>query len=139
LLLGWLVDLLNRFGAKGGFEKLSARFENTQGMTVTLVFAYIRPFGLCADFLTKHTVEKYFSPILSAVPLFLENLTDEELKKETARSDLISSIIRSLKSLQSRVSEADEHVKSLEIFRLRMILRMLKVFLHRIVDKRWGL
>jgi len=121
------VDLLNRFGAKGGFDKLASRFENTQGMTVTLVFAYIRPFGLCADFLTKYTAEKYFNPILSAVPQFLENLTDEELKKETARSDLISSIIRSLKSLLSRVTDTFEHVKNLEIFRLRMILRMLKV------------
>lgn len=122
------MDLLNRFGSQGGFDKLAARFQTTEGLTVTTVFAYIRPFGLCADFLTKHAVEKYFSSILTAIPQFLEQLTDEELKKETARSiDMISSVIKCLKSLQSRINETEESMRNLEIFRLKMILRMLKV------------
>lgn len=92
-----------------------------------IIFAYIRPFGFCADFLSRHTVEKYFSPVLLAIPGILEQLSDEELKKETARSDMISSIIKCLKSLQGRNTDVEEHMRNLEIFRLKMILRMLKV------------
>jgi undecaprenyl pyrophosphate synthase len=121
------VDLLNRFGTEGGFDKLGSRFESPEGLSVTTVFAYIKPFGLCSDFLTRHAVEKHFGSILTAIPQFLEQLSDEELKKETARSDLISSIIKCLKSLQSRINDAEENMRNLEIFRLKMILRMLKV------------
>ena len=42
-----------------------------------------RPFGLCYEFLTVSTVQTYFLPVIEAVPKFLENLTDEELKKES--------------------------------------------------------
>lgn len=60
------------------------------------------------------------------VPQFLENLTDEELKKEAkneAKNDALSMIIKSLKNLASRVPGQEETVKNLEIFRLKMILR----------------
>lgn len=122
------MDLINRFGSAGGFEKLSARFTSLAGLSVPIAFAYIRPFGCCADFLTRHTVETWLAPILVAIPAFLEQLTDEELKKETARSDMISSIIKCLKSLQLvRTNDTEDGMRNLEIFRLKMILRMLKV------------
>lgn len=60
------------------------------------------------------------------VPQFLENLTDEELKKEAkneAKNDALSMIIKSLKNLASRVPGQEETVKNMEIFRLKMILR----------------
>lgn len=64
------------------------------------------------------------------VPQFLENLTDEELKKEAkneAKNDALSMIIKSLKNLASRVPGQEETVKNLEIFRLKMILRLLQI------------
>ncbi|CAG7834571.1 unnamed protein product [Allacma fusca] len=124
---GWLVDLINRFGNQKGFDLLLERFRSETPLSVSLVYALLKPFGLCADFLTKHTVDKYFTPILSLVPQFLENLSDDDLKKETAKSDVISSIIKYLKCLQGRIAESDEHMRVLEIFRLRMIFRMLQV------------
>ena len=60
------------------------------------------------------------------MPTFLENLTDDELKKESkteAKNDALSGIIKSLKCLVSRVSSPEEKIKYLEIFRLKMILR----------------
>lgn len=85
-----------------------------------------RPFGQCYEFLTLHTVKKFFLPVIEMVPQFLENLTDEELKKEAkneARNDALSLIIKSLKNLASRLPGQEETVKNLEIFRLKMILR----------------
>ncbi|XP_053493585.1 probable ubiquitin carboxyl-terminal hydrolase FAF-X isoform X4 [Ictalurus furcatus] len=64
------------------------------------------------------------------VPQFLENLTDEELKKEAkneAKNDALSMIIKSLKNLASRLPGQEETVKNLEIFRLKMILRLLQI------------
>ncbi len=93
---------------------------------VWLACLFYRPFGQCYEFLTLQTVKKYFLPIIEMVPQFLENLTDEELKKEAkneAKNDALSMIIKSLKNLASRVPGQEETVKNLEIFRLKMILR----------------
>ncbi len=60
------------------------------------------------------------------VPKLLDSLTDDELKKETkteAKNDALSGIIKALKYLASRVTKQEEKIKSLEIFRLKMILR----------------
>lgn len=61
------------------------------------------------------------------MPAFLENLTDEELKKEAkneAKNDALSAIIKAIKCLVSRVPSQEETAKNLEIFRLKMILRL---------------
>ena len=60
------------------------------------------------------------------VPQFLDKLTDDELKKESkteAKNDALSSIIKALKQLVYRLPNQDDTIKSLEIFRLKMILR----------------
>lgn len=95
-------------------------------VTEVLCPSYFRPFGQCYEFLSQHTVKKYFIPVIEIVPHLLENLTDEELKKEAkneAKNDAISMIIKSLKNLASRISGQDETIKNLEICRLKMILR----------------
>ena len=42
---GWIVDLINRFGYHGGFQKLLDRFQhpnNAQTLTVALVYSLVR-------------------------------------------------------------------------------------------------
>jgi ubiquitin carboxyl-terminal hydrolase 9/24 len=80
---GWLVDLLNTFGKYQGFEKLHQRIMSGENLTIPLIFSLVRPFGMCYELLTVGTARTYFLPIVEAVPNFLENLTDEELKKES--------------------------------------------------------
>ena len=127
---GWLVDLINVFGTEGGFQLLHDRITAGENLTVPLIFALVRPFGLCYELLTLKTVTQYFLPVIEAVPKFLENLTDEELKKESkneSKNDTISAIVKSLKNLLSLVPEQEEKIKSLEIFRLKMLLRQLQI------------
>jgi ubiquitin carboxyl-terminal hydrolase 9/24 len=60
----------------------------------------------------------------------LEKLTDDELKKESkteAKNDALSGIIKALKSLTSKAGPKQEEIKELEIFRLKMILRLLQI------------
>ena len=76
--------------------------------------------------LTPYAVEKYFLPVIDIVPAFLDKLTDEELKKGSkseVKNDALSSVVKALKFLASRVAKQEEKVKSLEMFRLKMILR----------------
>jgi ubiquitin carboxyl-terminal hydrolase 9/24 len=64
---GWLVDLINRFGELGGFQFLLDRFQSGKNLSVSVVFALLRPFGLCYEFLTPHTINKYILPILVSI------------------------------------------------------------------------
>ncbi|XP_026291782.1 probable ubiquitin carboxyl-terminal hydrolase FAF-X isoform X3 [Frankliniella occidentalis] len=127
---GWLVDLINKFGHLGGFQILSDRFRNGQKLSVTTIYALIRPFGLCHQHLTVHTIMKYLMPIVEVVPQILDNLTDDELKKEAkhdTKNDAISAIIKACKCLVSRIPNQEEMIKNLEIFRLKIILRLLQI------------
>ncbi|XP_025080256.1 LOW QUALITY PROTEIN: probable ubiquitin carboxyl-terminal hydrolase FAF-X [Pomacea canaliculata] len=127
---GWLVDLVNRFGQLDGFQILLDRFTKGPPLSVPVVASLIKPFGLCAEVLTTHTIQKYFVPIVDIVPEFLDKLTDDELKKESkteAKNDALSSIIKALKQLVSRLPNQEEKIKWLEIFRLKMILRLLQI------------
>lgn len=40
---GWLVDLINRFGELGGFQLLLDRFQTGKNLSVSVVFALLRP------------------------------------------------------------------------------------------------
>ncbi|XP_063100555.1 probable ubiquitin carboxyl-terminal hydrolase FAF-X isoform X2 [Cavia porcellus] len=127
---GWLVDLINRFGMLNGFQILLDRFINGSGLNVQIIAALIKPFGQCYTFLSQHTLKKYFIPVIKIVPQFLEKLTDEELKEEAKnedKSDALSMIIKSLKKLATRISGQEETIKTLEISRLKMILRLLQI------------
>lgn len=64
------------------------------------------------------------------IPAILDKLTDEELKREAKneiKSDIVSAIIKSSKNLASRVTNQEELIRTLEGFRLKMILRLLQI------------
>lgn len=128
---GWLVDLINKFGRLDGFRMILDRVsKGVNTLTVPLISALIRPFGYCHELLTVESIEKYFMPIFTTVTSFLEDLTDEELKKESkneSRNDALSGIIKSLKNLASRVPGNEDLIKELEVFRLKMILKLLQI------------
>ncbi|XP_052214421.1 probable ubiquitin carboxyl-terminal hydrolase FAF-X [Dreissena polymorpha] len=127
---GWLVDLVNKFGSLDGFQILLERFTTGHALSVPVIAALLKPFGHCAEVLTPHVVQTFMIPIVERVPQFLEELTDDELKKESkneAKNDALSSIIKALKQLVRRLPNQEEKTKSLEIFRLKMILRLLQI------------
>ena len=56
--------MVNQFGKLDGFQKLLDRFTKGPNLSVPVIAALIRPFGLCYEVLTPHTVEKYFMPVV---------------------------------------------------------------------------
>ncbi|GAB0088843.1 Probable ubiquitin carboxyl-terminal hydrolase FAF [Sergentomyia squamirostris] len=104
--------------------------DNNNKITLPLIYALVQPFGQCYELLTVPTIEKYFMPIWGVVLELLEGLTDEELKKEAkpeGRNDYINGIVRAARCLASRLPNQENLIKDLEMFRLKMILRLLQV------------
>jgi len=129
----WLVELIEDFGQFGGFEKIQIQFANfmkSGTLSVALILALIKPFGLCYEYLTEYTVSTHFRQIIEEIPKFLENLSDNELKKESKsenKNDQITIIIKGLKNLVHRLEESEQYLERLEILRLKLILKLLKI------------
>jgi ubiquitin carboxyl-terminal hydrolase 9/24 len=65
------VDFINKFGDLGGFDKILARFTSSETkLTISVVVALLKPWGLCYDYLTQSTIKKYFAPIIVRIVLF---------------------------------------------------------------------
>lgn len=108
----------------------SMLLDESNKITLPLTQALLRPFGQCAELLTLQTIEKYFMPIWEVVLELLDNLSDEELKREAkteGRSDAINGIVKAAKALAIRLPNQENLIKELEMFRLKMILRLLQV------------
>ncbi|CAF3511540.1 unnamed protein product [Adineta steineri] len=127
---GWLVDFIDKFGHLGGFDKILARFTSSETkLTISVVVALLKPWGLCYEYLTQSTIKKYFAPIIDFVPRFLDQLTENDLKVETkseSKSDTLSAVIKWLRHLASRLPENDNLCRSLDALRLKIILRLLQ-------------
>lgn len=104
--------------------------DDTNKISLPLIHALLQPFGQCYELLTVATIEKYFMPIWEVVMELLEGLSDEELKREAkpeGRSESINGIVRAIRCLASRVPNQEQLIKELEMFRLKIILRLLQV------------
>lgn len=53
-----------RFGERGGFSSLLARFQSEKPLSIPIVCALIKPFGYCYELLTVHTIVTYFLPVV---------------------------------------------------------------------------
>lgn len=49
---------------RNGFNILLARFQSGRNLTIPVMHALLRPFGLCYELLTVHTIVKYLMPIV---------------------------------------------------------------------------
>ncbi|XP_037946182.1 probable ubiquitin carboxyl-terminal hydrolase FAF isoform X2 [Teleopsis dalmanni] len=99
-------------------------------LTLALIYSLLRPFGQCYELLTPATISKYFMPIWNVVLDLLDSFTDDELKREAkpeGRNDYINGIVKSARFLASRLPGQDDLIRDLEMFRLKMILRLLQV------------
>lgn len=111
-----------------GFSTVTT--EENAPISFSVIYYLIRPFAQCYELLTPLTIQTYFMPIWMIVLDLLDNLTDAELKieaKSEGKSDLIHKIIKAARCLASRLANQGDLVRDIEIFRLKMILRLLQV------------
>ena len=59
------MDFINQFGDLGGFKNLLSRILSSETkLTISVVVALLKPWGLCYEYLTQATIKKYFTPII---------------------------------------------------------------------------
>lgn len=108
----------------------SPAIPDSKSLTLSLIYALIKPFGQCADLLTLPTIHKYFMPIWEFILNLLDNLSDNELKREAkleGKNDTINGIVKSARALIDRVPNQEQLHKKFEMCRLRIILRVLQI------------
>jgi ubiquitin carboxyl-terminal hydrolase 9/24 len=101
----------------------------TNKLTLPIIYLLIRPFGQCYELLTEQTIEKYFMNIWEIILELLENLSDDELKREAkleGKNDTINGIVKAARCLISRIPNQENLVKDFEMCRLKIILRVLQ-------------
>uniref|UniRef100_A0A1A9ZPQ2 ubiquitinyl hydrolase 1 n=1 Tax=Glossina pallidipes TaxID=7398 RepID=A0A1A9ZPQ2_GLOPL len=109
---------------------LASDHEQDNKLSLALIYSLLRPFGQCYELLLPSTISKYFMPIWNVVLDLLDSFSDEELKREAkpeGRNDYINGIVKSARYLASRLPGQEELIRNLEMFRLKMILRLLQV------------
>lgn len=109
---------------------LNTEQSNNKSLTLSLIYALIKPFGQCADLLTLPTIQKYFMPIWEFILNLLDHLSDNELKREAkleGKNDTINGIVKSARALIDRVPNQEKLHKKFEMCRLRIILRVLQI------------
>lgn len=129
---GWLVDLLNHFGACGGFDKLRGLVADDAAGVVAPMYC-VRPFGACAKYLTPHCLDTYVGPIHAKVFSSLWGLQGKALHKEAlgiTSDDGLWSTARALRQLLPRLPRpegpAPEEEHPVSRLLLQTLLRLLK-------------
>ncbi|XP_077980970.1 ubiquitin carboxyl-terminal hydrolase 24-like [Glandiceps talaboti] len=120
---GWLVNLINRFAEKEGFESCSTRMlESTDELDAPLMAALLYPFGLCAEYLNAQKVSTILQPMMEKAIKYVQELEENDLKHK--KSGSVSDLLSSMKLLCMHLWTQD--VTAIDDLRLDIALRMLK-------------
>ena len=78
---GWLVDLLNQFGAKNGFGYIQDLFEKGDLDPVSMA-AILKPLGNCAELFNQSAVNPMLSKCMEFAVNHVTSLKDKDLKNK---------------------------------------------------------
>ncbi|CAL4091223.1 unnamed protein product, partial [Meganyctiphanes norvegica] len=119
---GWLMDLINMFGNRGGLELIAARFSNGEDLNGGQMAALLLPIGQCARYLSKDVICPILLPAVTKAIDFVSNIDEKQLKSQKIGScyDLLEAVRLLCISLWPT------EVKRISDLRLEMIIRMLK-------------
>ncbi|KAI9556016.1 hypothetical protein GHT06_018579 [Daphnia sinensis] len=117
---GWLVDLLNHFGAKNGFGIIQDSFE--EDLDPVSMAAILRPLGNCAELLNPSAVCPMLTKCLEQALNHVTKLDDKDLKNKDigAVLELLVALKLLCKCLWPDLADRMNNI------RLEVILRMLK-------------
>ncbi|XP_070563005.1 ubiquitin carboxyl-terminal hydrolase 24-like isoform X2 [Ptychodera flava] len=120
---GWLVNLINRFAEKGGFESCRARMlESTMELDAPLMASLLYPFGVCAEYLNAQKVSPILQAMMENAITYIQGLDENDLRHK--KSGSVSDLLSSMKLLCMHLWTPD--VTAIDDLRLDIALRMLK-------------
>lgn len=108
----------------------SLLLEENSKLTLPIIYLLLRPFGQCHELLTSKTIEKYFQPMWEPLIEILDNLSDDDLKRDAkleGKNDIVNGIIKFSRLLINHSPNAENLIKDLEMCRLKIILRVLQI------------
>ncbi|KAK7081025.1 Ubiquitin carboxyl-terminal hydrolase 24 [Halocaridina rubra] len=119
---GWLVDLINIFGHRGGFDLIAKWFSSPEQLDAGYMAALLLPLGQCARYLSPNVVCPILRPAVTQALNYVANLEEKQLKGQKIGSsyDLLEAVRLLCVSLWP------DEVKNTTELRLKMIIRMLK-------------
>lgn len=82
---GWLVDLLNHFGAKNGFGMIEDAFE--EDLDPVSMAAILRPLGNCAELLNPSAVCPMLTKCIERAVNYVTMLEDKDLRNKVCSSE----------------------------------------------------
>ncbi|XP_068228806.1 LOW QUALITY PROTEIN: ubiquitin carboxyl-terminal hydrolase 24-like [Palaemon carinicauda] len=119
---GWLIDLINIFGNRGGFELIASRFASQDQLDAGQMAALLVPIGQCARFLIQGIICPILQPAVTQALNYVANLEEKQLKCQK-----IGSCYELLEAVRMLcVSLWPDEVQYTNDLRLKMIIRMLK-------------
>ncbi|XP_076309376.1 ubiquitin carboxyl-terminal hydrolase 24-like isoform X2 [Tachypleus tridentatus] len=120
---GWLVDIINRFGQRGGFAEIQKHFQSLSlnGMSMA---ALLMPLSKCVEYLNTSKVCPFLSPCMDRSVEYIKSLTDSHLKNKNIGS--ISELIKAMRILCLHLWAQQNQVELMNQLQLDIILRMLK-------------
>ena len=77
-----LVDLINRFAFKGGFDAVVERIETLDRLTPTVLSSLMLPFGSCASYLNAEIVGYKLGGIADKIVHFIKDMKPEDMKEK---------------------------------------------------------
>lgn len=87
-----------RFRMRNGFNILLARFRSGRNSKIPVMHALLRPFGLCYELLTVHTIVKYLMLIVVSIRQFLSKTNAKGNKNENIKKGIEKSWIIQFKN-----------------------------------------
>lgn len=117
---GWLLDIINKFGGRGGFDKIRDKF--AESLTANEMAALLQPLATCAQFLNPETTCSLLSPCMSKATDYIKGLTDEDLKNKNIGS--VTELLKAVKMLC--VYLWPQEIATTSSLCLDVILRMLR-------------
>ncbi|KAG7165384.1 Ubiquitin carboxyl-terminal hydrolase 24-like 1 [Homarus americanus] len=119
---GWLMDLINIFGNRGGLELVAGHFSSGEELDAGQMAALLLPLGQCAKFLIMEVTCPILLPAVTLALQYVATLEEKQLKGQK-----IGSCYELLEAVRLLcVSLWPEKVQRTSDLRLEMIIRMLK-------------
>ena len=83
-MYGWLMDLINLFGSRGGIELLVSRFTSGEDLDAGQMAALLLPMGQCVKFLVKEIVCPILLPAVNQALQYVASLEEKQLRGQVS-------------------------------------------------------
>ncbi|XP_057299797.1 ubiquitin carboxyl-terminal hydrolase 24-like isoform X2 [Hydractinia symbiolongicarpus] len=120
---GWLVDLVNRFAYKGGFDGIINHIDSEQKVTASVLASLLKPFGLCAAYLNQDVVGYKLGGAADKVVHYIKDLKPDDMREKEV--DKVYDLLRTLHFICE--SLWPDKTTAIDELHLNTILKMLNL------------